>query len=192
MPAHALPLNLAPCLGQRRRREPPHTETQRQRIPDDQAPRLAPLHMAQRTRAIGSPGIQHAAIVRVYVVFRRRVQQHIQVRADVQVAELQGAGQREHQGYVLHLVGLLADRLDVLWRARGQAAGERRVGVDVELEEVEEGVVDHGHGAVQLFLDAVVELERLVGLFAGGEGDPLDLVVFGVLDVFACFSVWVY
>lgn len=61
--------------------------------------------------------------------------------------------------------------------------------MDVELEQVEEGVADHGDGAVLLALDAVVEFERGVGLVADWEGDPLDLVGFGILDMFTCFSV---
>lgn len=60
--------------------------------------------------------------------------------------------------------------------------------MDVELEKVEEGVVYEGDGAVDLALDAVVEFQGAVGLVAGGEGDPLDLVVVR-LDVFARLTV---
>jgi hypothetical protein len=59
--------------------------------------------------------------------------------------------------------------------------------VDVEFEEVEEGIVDHGDGAVDLAFSAVVELERAAGLVTYGEGFPFDLVLF-VLKVFTCFS----
>jgi hypothetical protein len=52
---------------------------------------------------------------------------------------------------------------------------------------VEEGIVDHGDGAVDLALDAVVELECLARLVAGGEGNPLNLVA-GILDMLAGFS----
>jgi hypothetical protein len=63
--------------------------------------------------------------------------------------------------------------------------------VDVELEEVEEWVVDGVDGAVEVGLDAVVEFEGLAGLFAGGEGDVLEIVL-GILDVFARFSIsWI-
>ena len=108
---------------------------------------------------------------------RRAVQQNVQVGRDVQMAKLQRAGQREHQRYVFHFIGHLADGLDSGSGARGQAAGQRRVGVDVELEEVEEGVADLGDGAILLAFDAVVELEGPAGLFAGGEGNPLEFVV---------------
>ena len=100
------------------------------------------------------------------------------------MAQLQGAGEGEDEGDVLLGGGRLADRLDVGRGAGGQAAGQGGVAVDVELEQGEEGVVDHGDGAVQLGLDGVVELERLAGLVALGEGPPLDLVL-GVLDVLA-------
>ncbi|KAJ8112903.1 hypothetical protein ONZ43_g5281 [Nemania bipapillata] len=103
------------------------------------------------------------------------------------VAKLKGSGQREDEGNELGLEGLLADDLDVRRGSRGEATGEGRVAVDVELEQVEEGVVDNGDGAVELRLNTVVELERFAGLVATREGDPLDLVV-SVLDVLARFS----
>lgn len=122
------------------------------------------------------------------MVLRGAVQQHVQVRADVHVAQLQRPREGEDERYVLLLRHLLADDLDVgLW-ARREAAGQRRVVVDVELEEVEERVVDKGDGAVDLALDAVVELERLVCLFADGEGGPFELVGF-VLDMLSGFAV---
>jgi hypothetical protein len=106
------------------------------------------------------------------------------VGADVHVAQLQGAGEGEDEGDVLLLGQLLADDLDVGGRAGGQAAGQGRVVVDVELEQVEEGVGDEGDGAVELRLDAVLELQRLAGFVARRERDPLQLVV-GQLDVLA-------
>lgn len=60
--------------------------------------------------------------------------------------------------------------------------------MDVELEEMEEGVVDERDGAVDLALDAVVELERVVGLFTDGEGDELELVIFP-FNVLARFPI---
>jgi hypothetical protein len=60
--------------------------------------------------------------------------------------------------------------------------------VDVELEQVEEGVVDEGDRAVELALDAIVELERVASFVADREGDPLELMV-GELDMFARLSV---
>jgi hypothetical protein len=103
------------------------------------------------------------------------------------MAHLQGARKREYKGNIFLFCGSLADCLDVWWRARGQPAGEGRVAVDVELEEVEEGVGDGGDGAVLFGFDAVVELKRLGCLVADWEGDPLDLVRC-VLDVLARFS----
>lgn len=140
--------------------------------------------MAQRTRAVGHGGIEHAAVVVMRVMLRHAVQQHVHVRADVQVAELQGARQREDQGDVLLLGQLLANDLDVGGRTGGQAARQRRIVVDVELEQVEEGIRDQRDGAVELALDAVLELQRLAGFVAGREGDPLQLVV-GQFDVLA-------
>jgi hypothetical protein len=67
-------------------------------------------------------------------------------------------------------------------------AGQGRVIVDVELEEVVERVIDGVDGAVELGLDAVAEFEGQPGLFARGEGDVLE-VMLGVLNVFACFSI---
>lgn len=118
------------------------------------------------------------------VVLRHAVQQHIHVRADVHVAELQRAGQGEYQRDVLLLGQLLANDLDVGGRPGGQAARERRVVVDVEFEQVEEGVGDERDGAVEFALDAVLELQRLAGFVAGREGDPLQLVV-GQFDMLA-------
>jgi hypothetical protein len=59
--------------------------------------------------------------------------------------------------------------------------------VDVEFEEVEEGVRDEFYGAVLLGLDAVVELEGFACFVAGGEGRPFYFVVV-VLDVLACLT----
>lgn len=115
------------------------------------------------------------------------MQQHVQVRADVHVAQLQRTGHGEDEGDVLALGELLADDLDMGRRPRGQTTRKRCVAVDVELEEVEERVADEGDGAVDLALGAVVELKRAAGFVADGEGDPLDLVLF-VFDVFASFS----
>lgn len=103
------------------------------------------------------------------------------------MAELQRACQGEDEGNVLHLVWLLADDLDVRRWSRGEAAGEGRVGVDVELEQVEEGVRHEGNGAVLFRLYTVVEFEGRACLVTHGEGGPFYLVG-GVFDVFACFA----
>jgi hypothetical protein len=140
--------------------------------------------VAQRAGAVGDGRVEYAAVMVVHVVLGHAVQQNIHVRADVHVAELQRAGEGEYQRDVLLLRQPLANDLDVRRGAGGQAARERRIVVDVELEQVEEGVGDEGDGAIDLALDAVVELQRLSGLVAGREGDPLQLVV-GQFDVFA-------
>lgn len=106
------------------------------------------------------------------------------------MARLQGAGKSKHQRDVLLLNGLLADVFHG-WRwASGQTAGKGRVGVDVELEQVEEGVGHHGHSTVDLGFDAVVELQGFVGLLADGKGDVFELVILGILNVLAGFPGW--
>lgn len=184
MPAQALPLDAPLRLGQHRGREPAHGEAKGQGVANDELLGKGPRHVAQRAGAVGDGRVEHAAVVVVHVVLGHAVQQHVHVRADVHVAELQRAGQREDERDVLLVEQLLANDLDVRRRARGQAARERRIVVDVELEQVEEGVGDEGNRAVDLALDAVVELQRLAGFVAGREGDPLQLVVVQ-LDVLA-------
>lgn len=122
------------------------------------------------------------------MVLRRAMQQNVHVRADVHVAQLQGTCHGEDKRDVLALRELLADDLDMRCRPRGQTAGEGRIAVDVELEEVEEGVADEGDGAVDFALGAVVEFKRAAGFVAEREGDPLDFVLF-VFDVFTSFTI---
>lgn len=107
--------------------------------------------------------------------------------ADVHVAQLQRTRHGEDEGDVLALGELLADDLDVLRRARGQTARERRIAVDVELEQVEERVADEVDGAVDFTFGTVVEFEGSAGFVADGKGDPLDLM-FLVFDMFARFT----
>lgn len=140
--------------------------------------------MVERTGAVGDARVEDAAVVRVNVVLWRAVQEHVHVGADVHVAHLQRACEREDERDELLLGRLLAYDLDVGFGSGRQAARERRVAVDVELEEMEEGVADKGDRAVDLGLDAVLELERFAGFLADGEGDPLELVVVG-LDMLA-------
>jgi hypothetical protein len=68
----------------------------------------------------------------------------------------------------------------------GEAAGQRRIVVDVEFKKVEEGVRDGGDGAIDVGLDAILELKREAGLVAGREGDIFEVVT--VLDVFTCVT----
>lgn len=141
--------------------------------------------------------IDHAAVVFLQMVFRHAMQEDIEMRADMQMAPLQRARKGKNQRHKLLLFfelelsscfGVQRVQGDGGWGARGQAACQRGVVVDVELEEVEEGVVDGVDGAVEVAFYAVAQLEGLAGFFTGGEGDVLE-VVLGVLDVFTCFSV---
>jgi hypothetical protein len=59
--------------------------------------------------------------------------------------------------------------------------------VDVEFEEVEEGVGHKFYRAVLLRLDAIVEFEGFACFIARGEGRPFYFVVV-ILDVLACFT----
>lgn len=142
--------------------------------------------MAHGAGTVRNSRVEHARVVVVDMVLGDRVQQHIHVRANVHVAQLQGAGHGKHERHVFLLGRRLADDGNLGARTGRQAARERRVVVDVELEEVEEGVRHHGDGAVDFAFDAVVEFERAVGFLAGWKRDPLELVVF--LNVFAGFS----
>ena len=54
--------------------------------------------------------------------------------------------------------------------------------MDVEFEEVEEGVVEGGDGAVDGLFTAVAQLERAAGLVASWEGD-VDELAFCVGDL---------
>lgn len=143
--------------------------------------------MAQRAGAICDARIKDAAIVGSRVVLRGAVEEHVHVGANVHVARLEGAGEGEDERDVLLLGQLLADDFDMRRRASREATAQRCVAVDIEFEEVEEGIVDKRDGAVDLALDAVAELERPVGFVADGEGNPVDLVL-GVFEVFASFS----
>lgn len=183
----APPLDTSLGLGQRGRGEPPHGELERQRLAGYDARRLGALHVAQRAGAVGNGRVEDAAVVRPLVVLGHAVQQDVHVRADVHVAHLQRARQRKHQRHVLLRRRLLADDFHVRRRPGREAARHGRVAVDVELEQVEEGVRDEVERAVELALVAVVEFERLARLVAHGERDPLYLVV--LLNVLAGFSV---
>ena len=188
---HALPLDAALRLWKRGGGEPPHAELERQRVANHQPLCVASFHVGEGARRVGRRAVEDPAVVGVDVLLGRRVQQDVHVGADVHVAQLQRARQREDERHVLLLGRLKPDDFDVRRRPRGQPAGQGRVGVDVELEQVEEGVRDHGYRAVFLLLDAVREGERGVGFVARREGDPLDLVRRRVWerDVLACFSV---
>lgn len=120
------------------------------------------------------------------VMLRDRVEEDVEVRADVEVGALEGPRQRKDEGDIFLLCRLGAGEGDGRGGAGGEAAGERCVVVDVEFEEMEEGVGDRGDGAIYVSLDAVLEVEGETGLFACCKGDVFELVAF--LDVFTCLA----
>jgi len=202
--AHAAPLDLALDARQGRRREPADAQLEGQRVVNDQPRAAAPAQRSlaapvfagrravdevERARAVGGGAVDDAAVLLVDVVLGHAVQQHVEPGAHVHVAQLEGAGQREHERDVL-LLPPLVPLGRVRERPGGDPAGERRVGVQVELEQVVQGVVDGRDGAFNLALDAVAELERAARLVARREGNPLELVCGLVqFNVLACFSV---
>lgn len=188
MATETSPFDLALRLGQSRSREPAHREGQRQRVANLELDRLAILEVAQRTRAVGNCRVEGSAVVVMQVVLWQRVQQDVEMRANMHVAKLELARERKYERDVLLGRRLLVDNGRMASRARGDAARERRIAVNVELEEMVEGVGDEGDGAVDFALDAVVEAQRLACLLAHGEVDPLHLVVI-LFDVLAGFSV---
>lgn len=188
MAANPLPLDFPFRLGQRWRRKPPHAKAQRQRIPNDQLAGPAAFHVAERAGTIRNARVEHPTVVLANVVLGRAVQQHIQVRANVHVARLEGPRKRKHEGNVLLRREFFAHVLDLRRRPHGQSAGQRGVRVDVELEQVEKGIRDHGDGAIDFAFEAVVKFEGFLGLLAHGEGDPFDFVALGVFNVLARFS----
>jgi len=112
----------------------------------------------QRARAVGGAAVEDAAVVRMNVVLGRAVQQHVEMGADMHVAQLERTGQRDDERDVLADRLVASDSVGVRGRARREPARERRVGMDVELEQMEEWVGDDGDGAVNFPLDAVLEL----------------------------------
>lgn len=84
---------------------------------------------------------------------------------------------------LLILLGHRGGRERLSW----DAAGEWRVIVDVELEEVEEGVVDKVEGAVNFLLNAEKQLEGPAGFVAGREWNVRELAR-GVGYVLACVA----
>lgn len=91
MPTHASPLDVSFGLGQRGRREPSHAETQRQGIPNYEPHAFGPLHMAERRGAIRDAAVEDATVVRPDVVLGLAVEQDVEVRADMYMAELEGS-----------------------------------------------------------------------------------------------------
>ncbi len=113
--------------------------------------------------------------------------QHIQIRADVQMAQLQRTRQRDYHGRIhltqtaLSVCVVRRSSFELLhkqrwrYRFRRDATCQRRIVVDVELEEVEEGVVYEVYRAVDILLDAEEEFEGSSCLVTYWEGDVGEL-----------------
>lgn len=113
--------------------------------------------------------------------------EHIQTRADMQMAQLQRPRQRNNQRRIhitqtpLSLRQILRALFKLIFqhrwreRLRGYSAGQRRIVVDVEFEEVEKRVVDEVDGAVDFLFDAEVKLERSSGFIACESGHVGEL-----------------
>jgi hypothetical protein len=86
------------------------------------------------------------------VVFGSRVEEDVEVCRDMEMRELQRAckGEYEWNKFLLE-GGSVGGGVNVCWWAGGDAAGEGSVVVDVEFEEVEEGVCYQGDGAVEFY-----------------------------------------
>jgi hypothetical protein len=163
--------NTRPSTRQLSSRIPPHTELQRQRIADND-PRRRLARNAIRSRRSNRSSRDR---------FRRRVDQHVHARGHVQVAELQRAGQRDDHGCIdiaqaaLAICVFRSAFFELLFQRAGRerlcryAAGQRRVVVNVEFQQVEERVVDEVDRAVDVLLYAKEELEGAAGLIASRE-----------------------
>lgn len=113
----------------------------------------------------------------------RCVDQNIHACRNVQMAQLECAGQRDDHGCVdvaqasLAICIFCSAFLELFFqcarreRLGGYAAGQGCVIVDVELEQVEEWVVDKVNCAVDVLLYAKEELERATGFIASRERD---------------------
>lgn len=178
--------NARPATGQLGVGIPSHAELQRQGIANhDPCRRLA--RDAIRSRSRNRP-----RRLRLW----GRVNQHVHARSDVQVAQLQSAGQGNYHGSVNIAQAALTVRLfcrpflEFILQSAGRerfrryAAGQWRIVVDVELEQMEERVVDKVDRAVDLLFHAEEELERTAGFVARWEGDVGQLAC-SVGDVLA-------
>ena len=104
--------------------------------------------MRERGDAVGRAGVDHAAVMLAEVVLGHRVQEDVHVGGDVQVRGLERASQREYQRHVFRDMGNTLVRDKMGRRSGGEAAGQRDIVVDVELEEVVEGVGYKLDGAI--------------------------------------------
>lgn len=152
---------------------PSHTELQRQGVANnDPGRRFARDAVRSRSR---NRSWRNGLGCSVY--------QYIHARSNVQVTELECAGQRNDHGCVdvaqasLAICIFCSSFLELFLqcarreRLGGYAAGQGCVIVDVELKEVEEWVVDKVNCAVDVLLYAEEELERATGFIASRERD---------------------
>lgn len=122
--------------------------------------------------------------------------EYIHACSNVQVAELKRARERDDHRRVdiaqaaLSVCFFRGALLELIFQSAGRerlgryAAGQRRVVVDVEFQQVEERVVDEVDRAVDLLLYAEEELQRAAGFIASREWDVRQLAC-SVGDMFA-------
>lgn len=137
-------------------RVPADAQPQRQAIPNNDLGVAGRVRDAVRGGGVDGAGCDGAG---------RGVDEHVEVVRDVQVAELEGAGQGDDErgeaaALGAHGAALLRDSVDAVFaavaigglreRVRGDAACQGRVVVDVEFEQVEQGVRDEVDGAVHV------------------------------------------
>lgn len=169
--------NACPTTGQLSVRVPPYTELQRKRVANDDSRRW----LARNTvRSRGRDGSRRNRL-------RRRVHQDVHARSNMQVAQLQCAGQRDHHRRVdlaqttLAVRVVLRSLLKLIFQCARRkrlgryAAGQWGIVVDIELEQVKERVVDEVNRAVDVLLDTKYELKGAAGFVASRKGNIREL-----------------
>lgn len=113
--------------------------------------------------------------------------QHIQTRAHMQMAQLQRPRQCNDQRRIyiaqtpLSLCQICRPLFKLIFQNRrrerfgGYSAGQRRIVVDVEFEQVEEGIIDEVYRTVDLLFNSEVELQRSSSLVACESGHVREL-----------------
>lgn len=178
--------NASPPTRQLRVGIPSHAELQRQRITNNDPRRRVARNAVRSGSRNGSrrDGLG------------RRVDENIHARRNVQMAQLQRTSQRDDHGSVylaqaaLAICILCSALLELIFQRAGRerlgryAASQRRVVVNVELQQMKERVIDEIDCAVDVLFHAKEELERAAGFIASREGDVRQLTC-SVGDVFA-------
>ena len=165
--------NTSPTTRQLSGRIPPHAELQRQRIANDNPGRWL-ARDAVRSRSRNRSRRNRLG---------RCVNQHIHAGSNMQVAKLQRTSQRDNHRRVdiaqaaLSVCVLRGTLLELIFQCAGReglrryAAGQRRVVVDVEFQQVEERVIDKVDRAVDILFHAKEELQRTASFIASWEWD---------------------